>query len=343
MSVTVGGREPVPGPSAPRRWAVKSLIGLVLVGGATVIASTAGDPLAVSPTEVERVPVLDTGRWISAGSHGSDPFDARPIAGFYVYLTEDRAGVERIGPDGRTSVVSLGPGATPLRLTSDGKTAVIWGTDHGRTALWVSSDGQDWKRRLLPWNGTVQAVAIRPEGLVILGIDRDRDRQVVATEFESGWAVAATDAPPTGLRSTGTAMLGRGRGGDGDVAYLASVDGRNWIRIGAELSLNVGDVAIFEGEGKDRVLRLPESGRIVRPPEWPVAALWDTGDRIWLQTPSAVWWSADGERWSPLRLTSDLGVESGSPVLLPFEDRALLSVGGARGSARQLLVWILGT
>lgn len=345
MSVTVRGRDPIPGSDSTPP-GLRRTVGILLVGVALAAFATFRSTPTLNRTENTSVPVedvgLQSGRWVAVGTHDTDPFGARRIDDHYVYVTHDGRGVERIGVDGGIDRVTFGSAVQLTRLTSDGTTAVVYGTDRRRPAIWISTDGLRWTRRILPWDGAVQAVAIRPDGLVVLGHDRTRNRQLTAVEFRSGWAVQESEAPPTGLWSTGRGIVGRDRLEDGTPGYVHSTDGRRWTTIGTQLSLHTGDVATIHGEGREQVLRLPETGQVIHVPEWPVAALWDLGDRLWIQTPTAVWWSTDGMRWSPLRLSPGLETPYGVPVLLPFADRALISVGGARGSERRLMAWILG-
>jgi hypothetical protein len=245
-----------------------------------------------------------------------------------------------IASDGGTGTVDLGGAAA--RITSAENTLVAHGQVDGWPVLWKSTDGREWHESLLPWEGSVQAVAISSGRLVVLGIDSRRDREIVARSLDQGWAVQAADTPDTGLVSTGTGFVGRGRLVDATTGYLYSRDGLTWEPVGPALSLHEGDVASLHYEGGATILRTPGVAGDIRPPATPVSALWRVGERIWVQTPGVVWWSTDGTRWSPLRLDRRHGIGQGAPLLLPFEDRALVSVGGARGAPRQILVWILG-
>ena len=89
-------------------------------------------------------------------------------------------------------------------------------------------------------------------------------------------------------------------------------------------------------------LRLPGDTRIVTPPEWPVSGLWRSNGRIWIQTPSAAWWSRDGQRWNELPFDEEAGYPGGLPVLLPFADRAIVAVGPTDLARRDLFTWHVG-
>jgi hypothetical protein len=251
-------------------------------------------------------------------------------------------GIAAIDSAGVTTTVTFAQGEEVARLTSDGTTGVAHGLVDGRPVLWTSTNATSWDRQLLPWSGSVQAVAIRPHGLVVLGFDSTRSRKIVAHQLSQGWAVRAADLPDTGLWSTGRGVVGRGTLSDGSVGYLYSTDGFSWEGIGPHLSLHYGEVATLTYPEGSPLLVLPDDGTVLRPPEVPAVSLWKIADRFWLQTPTSVWWSSDGNRWSPLPLDRAHGIQGGAPILLPFPDRALLSVGGSRGSLRNVYTWILG-
>lgn len=343
MSVIVGGSDPdatvLRRPNRPRIVMMVALAAAVAL--AIVVLPSA--PSAVPPPTTSAfagATPLDTGRWIPLGTSLHAPFDARRMGERYLFVVP--GGVATIDAEGTTSVAPFPDGEVPNRLTSDGDTAVVHGNDGSGPVVWRSVDGSTWEKIRLPWVGSVQAVAIQGDVLVVAGIDTARDREVAARSFGRGWAVTETDAPDTGLVSTGTGMIGRGRHPDGTVGYLYSTDGTNWEPAGLQLSLSIGDVITLHQRDGVTVAIEPGETTVIRPPELPIVAFWRLEDRYWLQTPSAVWWSTDARRWSPLALDRARGIERGAPVLLPFSDRALLSVGGARGSARQLFMWILG-
>lgn len=303
-----------------------------------------GSPSAdqsASTADLGEAVASDSGRWIPVGTSLHAPFDARRVGGRYVWVVD--GGIASIGASGESTAVSFPASDHVRRVTSNGSIAVAHGLDDRGPALWTSTDGLSWEKRRLPWTGWVQEVAIGPEGLVVLGVDALRPREIVARDLDRGWAVQATDTPDTGLWSTGDGFVGRGTLDDGSVGYLYSTDGIEWSGIGAHLSLHNGEVASLHYEGGDTVLMIPGSGDEIRPPEVPVVSLWTNDDRFWLQTQTAVWWSSDGSRWRSLPIDRAHGLEGGSPVLLPFSDRAVLSVGGARGEPRDVYVWILGS
>lgn len=343
MSVVVGGTDPDTAVSrSPRRRATALL--LTLAAG-VVIAVVVLPPFPtadqiVSTAGFDEATVLDSGRWIPVGTSPHSPFDARRLGDRFVWIID--GGIAAIDSAGVTTTVSFAEGEEVARLTSDGATGVAHGLSDGRPALWTSSDATTWDKRLLPWSGSVQAVAIRPDGLVVLGTDSTRSREIVAHQLSQGWAVRAADLPDTGLWSTGTGVVGRGTLSDGSVGYLYSTDGMSWEDIGPHLSLHDGEVATLNYTERSPLLVLADDGTVIRPPEVPAVSLWRIGDRFWLQTPTSVWWSNDGNRWSPLPLDRAHGIQEGAPILLPFSDRALLTVGGSRGSLRNVYTWILG-
>ncbi|MEX1004837.1 MAG: hypothetical protein WD156_05655 [Acidimicrobiia bacterium] len=340
MSVIVGGTDPrqrdVPGPRRP-----SALVALVL----TAVGVLAYASLPSAPAErgadrtgfTEAAPV-DSGRWLRAGTSTIASYDPRRLGDLYVFVTEN--GVSMVDATGTATAHRFGGDAHPQRITSESQTAVVFGRLEDRPVLWTSTDGRRWQRDDVPWTGSVLAVAIRPGHLAVLGLDEGRE--VVGTLEDDQWSVTPTDAPDTGLWSTGEGIVGRGRQPDGSVGYFYSTDGVTWVPIGQYLSAHIGDVLTLHDEGGEVMARVPESGVTLRPPALPIVAYWDLGDRHWLQTQSAVWWSTDGLRWSPLPLDRAHGVMGGSPILLPFSDRALITVGGARGSPRTVYTWILG-
>lgn len=344
MGVVVGGTDPLEPPSPPGSGHVRLPRGLALIPAAAALVALGFVlfPAAPGPAPgggLEAITELDTGRWIPVGHGTLDPFDARRLADRYLFVVT--GGIASIDIDGVTTVASVD--GNPHRITSTGNLAVAHGTDpHGRPTIWTSTDGARWSAEVMPWQGSVLAVAVRPDGLIVLGIDQRRQREIVARTHGRGWAVTAADIPNTGLWSTGTGIVGRDRLDDGTVGYLHTANGIDWEPIGSHLSLHWGDVATIHDDGGTTVLRVADSGLVVRPPETPVSSLWILGERIWLQTPSAAWWSTDGMRWSPMPIDRARGVDRGAPVLLPFTDRAILSVGGARGVAREIYMWILG-
>ncbi|HVR34208.1 MAG TPA: hypothetical protein VMS74_16035 [Acidimicrobiia bacterium] len=343
MSVIVGGSDPdatvLRRPNRPR---IVLMVALATVVALAIVLlpspRSAGPPPTTSA--FARATPLDTGRWIPLGTSPHAPFDARRLGERYVFVVP--GGVATIDAEGTTTMLPFAEGEVLYRLTSDGDTAVVHGNDASGPVLWRSTDASTWNKIRLPWTGSVQAVAIQEDGLVLVGIDTTRNRQVAARTFGRGWAVTETDAPDTGLVSTGTGMIGRGRLADGTVGYLYSTDGTNWEPAGLQLSLSIGEVITLHQRDGVTVAIQPGETTVIRPPELPIVAFWRLEDRYWLQTPSAVWWSTDASRWSPLALDRARGIERGAPVLLPFSDRALLSVGGARGTARELFMWILG-
>ena len=340
MSVIVGGTDPtqqdVPGPRRP-----SALVALVIsaVGVLAYVAlPSAPAERGIDRTGFTEAAPVDSGRWVRAGTSTLSSYDPRRLDDRYVFVTV--SGVTTMDATGTIEVHRFGGDANPQRVTSDGHTAVVFGRLEGRPVLWTSTDGRRWHRHAVPWEGSVLAVAIRPDHLTVLGLDDGRE---VAGRLEGdAWSVTDTEAPDTGLWSTGEGIVGRGRQPDGTIGYLYSTDGVTWVPIGQYLSAHIGDVLTLHDEVGETVARVPGTDTTLRPPALPIVAYWDLGDRHWLQTQAAVWWSTDGSRWSPLPLDRAHGVMGGSPILLPFADRALITVGGARGSPRTIYTWILG-
>jgi hypothetical protein len=340
MSVIVGGTDPrqqdVPGPRRPPTMVALAVIAVSVL--AYVSLPSAPTDRGADRTGFREAAPVDSGRWVRAGTSRVAPYDPRRLGDQYVFITE--GGVATMDALGTTTVHPFGEDATPQRVTSDGHTAVVHGRHGDRPVLWTSVDGKPWQRDDVPWADSVLAVAIRPDRLTVLGLDDGRE--VVGILEDGRWTERRTEAPDTGLWSTGAGMVGRGRQPDGSIGYLYSTDGIDWAPIGQYLSSHIGDVLTLHDEGGETVARVPGTDVTLRPPALPIVAYWDRDDRHWMQTQSAVWWSIDGSRWSPLPLDRAHGVMGGSPILLPFADRALISVGGARGSPRTIYMWILG-
>jgi hypothetical protein len=154
--------------------------------------------------------------------------------------------------------------------------------------------------------------------------------------------VEEIDGPDSVLVSTGDGHVGRERLGDGPIQYIHSTDGITWTPADVIVN-NAGEVAAFVLVDEITTFRIPGEERVIRPPGLPASALWRVQDRIWVETPTAAWWSEDGSRWTPLPIDRAHGIEGAAPILLPFPDRAMLSVGGTQGVPRETYVWILGS
>lgn len=343
MSVVVGGTDPDTDVTRSPRGRATVLMLTLAAGVVIAVVVLPPSPTAdqnLSTSGFDEATVLDSGRWLPVGTSTHAPFDARRLGDRFLWVID--GGIAAIDSAGLTTTIHFAPGEEVARVTSDGTRAVAHGLDEGGPALWTSTDATSWHKQRLPWSGSVMAVAIRPDGLIVLGFDSTRSREIVARQLRQGWTVRATDAPDTGLFSTGTGIVGRATLADGSVGYVYSPDGTTWKEIGPHLSLHDGDVATLDYTGRNPRLVLPDDGTVIRPPELPAVSLWKVGDRFWLQTPTSVWWSSDRNRWSPLPLDRAHGFQGGAPILLPFSDRALLSVGGSRGSPRTVYAWILG-
>ena len=340
MSVIVGGTDPrradVPGPRRPP----VAVVVAVIAAGVLAYAALPSSPTdrGTDGTGFTEAPLVDSGRWLRAGSGTLASYDPRRLGDRYLFVTP--TGVTTMDSSGTTRAHRFGGDAAPQRITSDGRTAVVHGRIGDRPALWISTDGTRWRRQEVPWSGSVLAVAISPDLLTVLGLAEGHE--VVGVLEDDGWTVVETDAPDTGLWSTGEGIIGRGRQPDGSTGYVYSTDGLAWEPIGVLLSAHIGDVLSLHDEAGTVVARMPGTDIRIRPPALPIVAYWELENRLWLQTQAAVWWSSDGSRWSPLPVDRAHGVMGGSPILLPFADRALITVGGARGSPRTVYTWILG-
>jgi hypothetical protein len=308
-----------------------------------VVRSPTTDTTATTDAS-SRLPVVDSDRWIPLALSTAPPYDARRLGSYYLFGTP--GGVAKIDEEGVTTHSTLA-GLRLLRgVASDGETAVAFGLDEHGPSLWTTTDAVSWTPLRLPWQGTVQAVAVVDDGLAVIGIDAVGGRQIAAHSSgtpDAPWNVQEIDGPDSVLVSTGDGFVGRGRLGDGPTQYLHSSDGVAWTPFADIIVNNVGELAAFVFVDGLATLRIPGDERVIRPPGLPVSALWRVEERIWVQTPTAAWWSEDGSRWSPLPIDRAHGIEAGAPVLLPFPDRAMLSVGGTRGVPRETYVWILGS
>jgi hypothetical protein len=344
MGVLVAGTDPdadVPRPSHHVPTAA------LVVAGIVVLALVAQPSSPGSSVAIDRdrpgVALSDSGRWIPWSRTRVLPFDARRLG--ELYLVASPGTVWSLDSEGVARSAVL-PGVELVRgVSSDGNMAVAFGSDEQGPALWLSYDGIGWLRTRLPWKGSVQAATVADGAVIVIGVDELRARRIVATwsgRPGGGWRVLETTAPDAALLAVDGGFVARGRLGNEPVQYLHSTDGLTWEPFASRIVNTAGDVAaIVETAAGDRI-RIPGDERLIRPPEWPIAAIWRVEERIWLQTPTAAWWSTDGSRWSRLPLDRRHGIERGSPVILPFEDRVAASVGGTVGSPQDLYMWILG-
>jgi hypothetical protein len=343
MGVIVGGVDPDPVARERQARPLTALVVACVALAGLAVASYPGPSSPIASTEaLGGIASVDSGRWLPLSDSAIAPFNSQRLNA--LYLMPVVGGVSTIDRSGNTTTVML-PGVDVLRgIASDGERAVAFGTSDRSPALWTSVDGHSWDLALLPWTGAVQAVVINESGLLVIGFDTTLGRQVLARssgERGATWMVEESNGPQSVLLSAGDAFVGRAAI-EGTIGYVQSFDGINWEPFGEVIVNNVGDVAAIVHEGGASHLRIPGEERAIRPPEWPVSAVWRVEDRIWLQTPTAAWWSRDGMRWTRLPLDRAHGIDRGLPVLLPFEDRALVSVGGTRGEPRDIYMWILG-
>ncbi len=347
MGVLVAGTDPDPPDLGRSRRPASPAVGVVLAAvalGLIALPTSPGADQATSPERRPGVALTDSGRWIPWSQSTVLAFDATRLGDRY--LIPVAGTIESLGADGVTRSEVL-PGVEFVRgVSSDGEHAVAFGMDERGPALWLTAGEDVWTRVRLPWQGTVQAAAISDGAVTLIGVDDTRARRIVAKwsgTAGTGWRVLESGAPDAALLPVEGGFVARGRIADGPVQYLISRDGLTWEPFATRIVNTVGEVAAIVETGSGDVVQIPGDDRLIRPPEWPIAALWRVGDRIWIQTPTAAWWSTDGTRWTRLALDRRHGIRAGAPVLLPFTDRAAVSVGGTVGSPQDIYMWILGT
>lgn len=343
MGVIVGGHGPDPARQdrSTRLSFAVTAVALAVMAGFFLTGPAPGDD---ESGEMTGMLLVDSGRWLPWGTSRATPFDADRLAD--TYLLSGSGGVSAFDASGETVFVPL-PGVDSLRgVTADGTTGIAYGASAEGPAIWRTGDGREWELVPLPWQGAVQAASLVDGAVVALGIDTTEGPHQVAGRWSGEdadpWVTQVVDAPDTIFHPVEGGFVAFGRLQGGAPGYLFSSDGVRWEALADNVVIPVGELAAVVEDELGRGLRIPGDDRRISPPEWPVAALWRVGERIWVQTPAAAWWSLDGRRWTRLPLDRSHGIEQGLPTLFPFDDRAAVFVGGTRGEPREILMWILG-
>lgn len=343
MSVIVGEQ---PQGTTPKGSRPRPILIVLITLAAAVVLARAGPTATTPETDGEIQPPVSTPElprgWTASGS-----ITAR-------FLTPARAGdammiqlggdIALLSADGSTRRPEL-PGMRQFRgvVTADDMVVAYGHTDTGPT-LWTTTDvAGTWERHDMPWDGSVQAVSLVDRRVVVLGTaGADWVRTSAAwppPSDESDWRLEPIEPPGTVVFSVADGFVARSLIED---EYLHSADGTRWASYAQVIIHPVGEVAALVQGPTGLGLRLSGDDRILTPPEWPVSALWRNNGRIWIQTPSAAWWSRDGQRWNELPFEMDEGYPGGLPLLLPFADRAIVAVGPTDLARRDLFTWHVG-
>lgn len=320
--------------------------GLVVLAAIAVLAGTGtsltGEPAGTAMIEpLADAPAADSGRWLPTGAVKARFLSPRWIGN--AYLIQSDAGPMILRPDGSTMAPEL-HGLEDVRgASTHGPATIVFGRAVDGPTLWTANRTGDWDSVLLPWEGSVQAVATVGGDVVVLGTDRDREWISGRHPWpEDGvwdeWVVQPINPPGTGVISVDGGFVARSLIADDE--FLFSEDGDEWLPFATYLAYPVGEVAAVEASSTS-TLRFAGDDRVITPPEWPVSALWRVDDRIWIQTPRAAWWSDDGWRWNRLPFDQASGYVGGLSVLLPFSDRAMI-VGPTEMGRRDLYTWFVG-
>lgn len=343
MSVIVGEQPQGTTPTGRRRAPI--LIVLVGLTAAVVLARAA--PTSTTPeSEGEIRPPVSTPQlpqgWIPSGS-----ITARfitPARAGEALMIQNGMNITLLSADGSTRRPEL-PGMRQFRgvVTADDRVVAYGDSDTG-PALWIAADpGVPWRRVDLPWDGSVQAVSLVDRRVVALGTVGSAWVRTGAAwpppSDESEWRVAPIDPPGTVVFPVADGFVARSLE---EAEWLHSTDGTRWASYAEVITHPVGEVAAVVEGPTGLKLRLPGDPRTVTPPEWPVSGLWRIGGRIWIQTPSAAWWSRDGRRWNELPFDEESGFPGGLPMLLPFADRAIIALNGTELGRRDLFTWHVG-
>ena len=189
-------------------------------------------------------------------------------------------------------------------------------------------------------------VAIEESEVVAVGIDSSSGLRWVSARTEWGltgeWDTETIGVPGTAIIPTGSDFVARGRIDGDEPGYLRSSNGNAWEPLAPMVLSEMGEVAEVTSDDDGLGLRLLDDDRILRPPDWPVRAVWNRGERIWIQTSSAAWWTTDGIEWTELPMDRDHGLPLGSPTILPFDDRVVALVAANPSSQQTIHVWYLG-
>lgn len=349
MGVIVGETPTRQAPPRPR----PGVAMLVAVAAATVAVFVFGSPGGPPETGTEESPTLvldpitvDDGYWRPEATVEVSAFDARRAGGRYVF----GAGTDivSIGPDGTVSTSPL-PGIRSLGgVTTAGDRVVAYGTDGTGPAVWLSDGGADptFDRVTVPLDGLLLAASMRGEELTVIGTRSGEQNVRIAarwTPSDGSWLLEPIDAPHGRISSVAGGFVARGALGPDRDGYFFSPDGTDWAPVGEVVIKHVGDYAAMVGTDEGLVLRVVGDDRTLTPPEWPIVAVWDLGEKVWLQARSTAWWSDDGSVWHPVPLDRAHGLGNGIPIALPFEDGLVAVVERLVNQPRQTFVWESGS
>lgn len=343
MNVIVGEQ---PQGTAPKgRQPIPILIVLVTLTAAVVLAR-AGPTASTPQTEGEIQPPVSTPQlpqeWMATGS-----ITARfitPARAGDALMIQNGLDITLLSPDGSTRRPEL-PGLRQFRgvVTADDRVVAYGGSDTG-PALWIATDiDVPWQRVDMPWDGSVQAVSLADHRIVVLGT---AGSEWVRTSSAwpppsdgADWPLAPINPPGAGIYPVANGFIARSLDWD---EWLHSTDGSRWVSYAEMIAQPIGEIAAFVSGPTGLALQLAGDPRTVTPPEWPVSALWRTNSRIWIQTPTAAWWSRDGQRWNELPFDEESGYPGGLAILLPFSDRAIIALNGDELGRRDLFTWHVG-
>ncbi|MDX1448355.1 MAG: hypothetical protein R3246_04755 [Acidimicrobiia bacterium] len=342
MSVIAGGRSEEPAVRPRRRWPVAVIAALaavtLLLTGPPEPSEPPSDPQISPPVPAPDLPA----EWVAAGS-----FTARylePGLAGERFLIQVEGTPALLDAQGRVTWPVLAGLEQYRGVVTRETTVVAYGMATDGPSLWIPTASADvWEPVPLPWEGSVQAVTVADDGVVVLGTDTDgwiSARHPLPLDGDPGaWTVTSIDPPGTVVFGVRGGFVARSLLQD---EYLHSDDGREWSSHTEVMIHPVGEVAALVSTPTGLGLQMSGDERTVVPPEWPVSALWRIQDRIWIQTPTAAWWTTDGRRWQEIRFDEEKGFPGGRPVLLPFPDRALIAVGPSDLARRDLFTWYVG-
>jgi len=342
MSVIVGEQ---PQDTAPKGSGPMRILFVLITVSAAVVLARAGPTSTTPEAQGEIQPPVSTPQlpqeWIASGS-----ITAR-------FITPARAGdalmihtgldVILLSADGSTRRPEL-PGMRQFRGVATADDMVVaYGRSDSGPALWITTDVHlPWQRIDMPWDGSVQGVSLVDRRIVVLATVGSEWMQTTAAwppPDDSEWSLTQINPPGPVVYLVAGGFISRSLDWD---EWLHSTDGSRWVSFADSALHPSGEVAGVVHGATGLEIRLAGDPRIVTPPEWPVSALWRINGRIWIQTPSAAWWSRDGQRWNELPFDTESGYPGGLPVLLPFSDRAIIALNGDQFGRRDLFTWHVG-
>jgi hypothetical protein len=211
----------------------------------------------------------------------------------------------------------------PAGMSATGLTAVAWG--HGRVVaafynkyapgpvtaygeadnIWTSTNGTSWHHDVVPNAPLLSSLAVMPTGFVAGGTSRTTGRAII---WRSANGLAWTASP---------------FGAQHGVVYVAA--NANSLAVEDLSSLSTGREVVQVWWSNGTSLRQATvNGLISAPagPDGPIQPVIATPDGflIWGDTPTKLWWSADGRTWSVI-------LAVGNPSAT-YETQEVLSDGG---------------